>query len=151
MIEKVRDLVAPVLESLGLELFDLSLQKAGRKNALRIFIDKEGGVTIDDCQRASREISILLDVKDAVPGSYTLEVSSPGVNRPLRDHEDYQRYVGSKIKIRLYRAMLDRKTLVGIDRGVEEGMLRLEVAPEREIEIPMSEIVQGNLVFDFEG
>lgn len=140
--------MVPILDSLGLELFDLSFQKAGRHHALRIFIDKKDGVTIDDCQRASREISAILDMKDPVPGTYSLEVSSPGINRPIRDRQDYQRYIGSKIKVRLFTHISNQKTFIGINRGLEEETLRLEVAPDQEILIPVNDVAKANLEVD---
>lgn len=147
--ENVRELAAPILESLGLELFDLQFRKGGNRSLVQIFIDKEGGVTLEDCQRASQEIGMVLDLKDAVPGSYNLEVSSPGINRPIRDRQDYQRYKGSKIKVKLFAPMENRKTVIGINRGIEEETLRLEIAPNREILIPIVEIAGASLEVDF--
>jgi len=145
--EKVRVLVQPILDSLGLELFDLTYSQAG-KGLLRVFIDKEGGVNLDDCQAVSRELGILLDVKEIVPGSYRLEVSSPGINRPMRHEADYQKYAGSKIKVKLVRKIADRKTFVGINRGVSEGKVKLEISPEETVEIPLHEVARANLDVD---
>jgi len=148
--EKVRDLAIPILDSFDLELFDIELQKGGNRRILRIFIDKkEGGVTLDDCQRASREIEVLLDVKDVVPGSYVLEVSSPGINRPIRSEYEFQKYAGSKIKVKLLTKISDQKIFIGIDRGVDAESLRLEIEPGKEMLIPMKQIVKANLEADF--
>ncbi len=148
--ERVRDLVTPILDSLELELFDLQLQKAGNRQILRIFIDKkEGGVTLDDCQTASQEIGILLDVKDIVPGSYVLEVSSPGINRPIRNENDFQKYAGSKIRVKVLTKISDQKVFIGVDRGVDSENLRLEIEPGKEIRIPVRQIVKANLEVDF--
>lgn len=148
--ETIRDLVIPLLDSLGLELFDLQFQRAGSRQTLRIFIDKkEGGVTLDDCQRVSREIGILLDIKDIVPGRYVLEVSSPGISRPIRNETDFQRYVGNKIKVKLSTRISDQKVFIGVDLGVESETLRLEIEPGKEIRIPVKQIVKANLEVDF--
>jgi ribosome maturation factor RimP len=147
--EKVRDLVKPVLASLGLELFELTFQKTGHRSFLRIFIDKEGGITLDDCQRASREISLLLDVKDVVPESYNLEVSSPGINRPIRNVQDYNRYKDYKVKVKLFTPIANQKVFIGINRGLDEEALRLEIKADKEIRIPLSEIEKANLEVDF--
>jgi ribosome maturation factor RimP len=149
VVDRVRELVVSALDGLGLELFDLTLHKAGRRQILRIFIDKEGGVTLDDCQRASREISTLLDVKDIVPGSYSLEVSSPGINRLIRNEQEFQKYEGSKIKVRLFTDISNQKTFIGINRGVGEDILRLEISPGQEIHIPVHEVARANLEIDF--
>ncbi|PIV83156.1 MAG: ribosome maturation factor [Nitrospirae bacterium CG17_big_fil_post_rev_8_21_14_2_50_50_9] len=148
--EKVRDLAIPILDSFDLELFDIELQKGGNRRILRIFIDKkEGGVTLDDCQRASREIEVLLDVKDVVPGSYVLEVSSPGINRTIRSEYEFQKYAGSQIKVKLLTKISDQKIFIGIDRGVDAESLRLEIEPGKEMLIPMKQIVKANLEADF--
>jgi ribosome maturation factor RimP len=147
--ENIRELVVPILEDLGLELYDLTYQKAGKQGLLRVFIDKEGGVTLEDCQRVSQDLGAILDVKDVVPGSYHLEVSSPGINRRMRHEGDYRKYCGSKLKVRLMKKFLDQKTFVGINRGITEGKLRLEISPDREIEIPLQEVTRANLEVDF--
>ncbi len=147
--ENVRALVQPILDSMGLELFDLVYSQAGKGGVLRIFIDKQEGVTLDDCRQVSRELETLLDVKDVVPGSYRLEVSSPGINRPMRHEADYRKYCGSKIKVKLIRKIADQKTFVGINRGIEQGVLKLEISPEHTMEIPLHAVTRANLEFDF--
>jgi ribosome maturation factor RimP len=149
VVDRVRELVVSALDGLGLELFDLTFRRAGRRQILGVFIDKEGGVTLDDCQRASREISTLLDVKDIVPGSYSLEVSSPGINRLIRNEQEFKKYEGSKIKVRLFTDISNQKTFIGINRGVEKDILRLEISPGQEIHIPVHEIARANVETDF--
>ncbi len=149
LTETVRELVTPILDSLSLSLFDITYQKAGKRGLLRIFIDKEGGVTLDDCQRVSREVGAILEVKDVVPGSYNLEVSSPGINRPMRHESDYERYTGSKLKIRLYAPLENRKTYIGLNRGIDKGILTLEITPEQILRIPITDIARANLEVDF--
>ncbi len=147
--DQVKKLAVPLLDSLGLELFDLTYQKTGKRGMLRIFIEKEQGITLDDCQRVSREIGALLDIKDVVPGSYILEVSSPGLNRPMRNEQDYLKYRGSRIKVHLLTKISDRKIYVGINRGIEQETLILEISENREIRIPLSNISRANLEVDF--
>ncbi len=149
LTETVKELVTPILDSLNLILFDITYQKAGKRGLLRIFIDKEGGVTLDDCQRVSQEVGAILEVKDAVPGGYNLEVSSPGINRPMRHQGDYERYEGSKLKIKLYAPLENRRNYIGFNRGVDEGILTLEITPEQTLRIPISEISRANLEVEF--
>ena len=98
----VENLVKPLVESEKMELVDVEYRKEGKAWYLRIFIDKDGGVKIDDCQNISYQIEKLLDVEDIIPHSYTLEVSSPGIERPLKKFKDYERFNGKLAKIYLY-------------------------------------------------
>src|SRR6516162_2464472 len=99
-LEKVREIAQRVADSSGLELVEVDLRGGGKARMLRIFIDKPGGVTHDDCSNFSREVGTIFDVEDAVPGSsYTLEVSSPGLDRKLLKPSDYQRFQGSLVKL----------------------------------------------------
>jgi ribosome maturation factor RimP len=99
-LEHVEQITRRVAESLGLELVELEMRGSGKFRTLRIFIDKPGGVTHEDCANLSREVSTIFDVEDAVPGSsYTLEVSSPGLDRKLRNAADFERFTGSKLKL----------------------------------------------------
>ena len=99
-LEHVEQITRRVAESLGLELVELEMHGGGKFRTLRIFIDKAGGVTHEDCANLSREIGTIFDVEDAVPGgSYTLEVSSPGLDRKLRSAADFERFTGSKVKL----------------------------------------------------
>ena len=101
-IEKVREIAERVATSLGLEIVEIDLRGGGKARMLRIVIDKPSGVTHEDCANLSREVGTILDVEDGVPGgSYTLEVSSPGLDRKLLKAADYERFAGSRVKIRL--------------------------------------------------
>ncbi len=99
IIERIKGIVAPILEDERLELVDIEFVAAGKRWVLRVFIDREGGVTIDDCAYVSRELSRVLDVEDVVDHAYTLEVSSPGLTRPLKRMEDFVRYRGKACRI----------------------------------------------------
>jgi ribosome maturation factor RimP len=99
--DKIIELVEPVIESEGMEIVDVECLRMKTRWLVRLFIDKVGGVTIDDCTNISRQVGDLLDVYDIPPGSYTLEVSSPGLDRPLARDKDFSRFRGSKIRVRL--------------------------------------------------
>jgi ribosome maturation factor RimP len=99
MIGRITEIVNPVLERLALTLVEVEYKEAGPRSILRIFVDKPGGVTIDDCVEASREVNVRLDVEDIIPHRYTLEVSSPGLTRKLRRVEDFESAVGKRVKL----------------------------------------------------
>ncbi len=113
VIESVREIVNPLLLENGFELVDLEYRREGRARVLRIFIDKDGGITVDDCAKVSRELGILLDVHDVIPGSYNLEVSSPGLTRVLKKPRDFERFRGKKVKIKTKMDIGDRRVFVG--------------------------------------
>src|ERR1700737_3874509 len=108
VIETVREILNLLLLEEGLELVDLEYRREGRGRVLRIYIDKEGGVTVDDCAKVSRELGILLDVHDAIPGSYNLEGSSPGLTRTLKKTRDFERFKGKKVRIKTKMDIGDR-------------------------------------------
>src|SRR5512136_728888 len=117
VVEKVTDIAESILRSFDMELVDLEYTKEGRQMVLRLYIDKAGGITLDDCASVSRELSAILDVEDVVAEKYTLEVSSPGLNRPLKTEADYRRYLGKLVKIKTFDTITDeagnkRKTFV---------------------------------------
>jgi len=120
-------MLEPAVNVLGCELVGIELIPQGRRSLLRIYIDKEDGVTIDDCSDVSHQVSGILDVEDPIREQYTLEVSSPGLDRPLFKLEDFDRFSGSQVKLRL-RQMLDgRRNFTGRILGVEGESVRVEV------------------------
>lgn len=150
-------MVLPVLAGYGLELADLELKGEGRRQVLRIFIDKPGGVTLDDCAEVSRDVSALLEVEDPIEGAYTLEVSSPGLDRPLKKPRDFERHIGRLVRIKT-TALLDpdgrghaRKTFVGELLGFDDGRIRLRQTDKRggEVVIALDGIAKANLEIDF--
>jgi len=156
-LTKIEPLVLPILDHLGFELVDLQLLNEGRQLALCIFIDKPGGITLDDCVTVSREVSAILEVEDPIRSAYRLEVSSPGLDRPLKKPADYQRFAGQKVKLKT-RSLLDpdqrghtRKTFIGTLLGLESDQVRLALNDKRagEAVIPLSEIDKANLVEEF--
>lgn len=113
VIDNVREILNPILLGEGLELVDLEYRREGRGKVLRIYIDKEGGVTVDDCAKVSRELGTLLDVHDVIHGSYNLEVSSPGLTRTLKKPRDFERFKGKRIKIKTKTDIEERRVFVG--------------------------------------
>jgi ribosome maturation factor RimP len=126
--ERLFELLEPAVGALGFELADLDAH-CGRRGLLRLYIDRAGGVTLDDCQRVSEQIGALLDVEDPLPGSYVLEVSSPGFDRRLRklELEHFERFVGEQAKVELKDARDGRRRYTGLLKGVEGGDVLLEV------------------------
>ena len=151
---QISELAQPILDSMGLELVDIEFVRAGRDGVLRLFIDKDGGVTLDDCADMSRELSLILDVEDCIPGHYTLEVSSPGLDRPLKKLSDYERFAGRLIKLRTYEPLSDdagnkRKTFLGRLEGIAGGMVRITLTEGQTASIPLDRVAKANLEFEF--
>ena len=147
--EKIADLADPILDELGFELVDVEyLSKHGRW-VLRIYIDKNGGVTIDDCAVVSGELGDLIDIKDIIDHEYVLEVSSPGLNRPLRKESDFIRVIGKKIRVRMSVPQKGRRNFTGYLKDFEDRSLSLEVEGGL-ISLPWSGIEKANVVYEFE-
>ena len=154
VIDQVREAALPILDSLGIELVDLEFRKEGPGMVLRLFIDKPGGILLDDCSAVSRELSELLDVEEIVPCHYTLEVSSPGLNRPLTKPADYDRYVGKLVKVRTYEMVTDaagnrRKTFLGQLEGLKDGIIHIRLKEGQPAAIPLDKVAKANLEFEF--
>ncbi len=109
VVSRVTELAEPLAASLGLELAEVEYKQEGARMVLRLFIDREGGVTLDDCAAVSRELAEILDVEDFIQSRYTLEVSSPGLNRPLKKPSDYERFTGRLVKIRTFELANGRR------------------------------------------
>lgn len=128
---KVTDTVAalalPVVEEAGCTLWDVEYLKEAGTWFLRVYIDKEGGVSIDDCEAVSRPLSNLLDEADPIEGSYTFEVSSAGADRALKKPEHFQKFLGEEVEVKLYRPREGRKEFVGLLRGYGDGAVTLEI------------------------
>lgn len=148
LMEKVRDRVEKIANEvalgLGFEVEDIELLGSGRKMLLRVTIDKEGGVTVDDCAEFSREFGAVLDVEDPVQGAYTLEVSSPGLDRPLKRPRDYEKSVGKLVKVVLTEKINGQGYLVGRLRAVGDDHILL-LAGDREETVLFSNIKRARL------
>ena len=128
--ETVAALAAPIVEQAGCSLWDVEYVKEAGEWFLRVYIDKEGGVSIDDCEAVSRPLSDLLDEADPIEGSYTFEVSSAGADRVLKKPEHFEQFMNSEVEVKLYRPREGRKEFVGLLRGYEDGGVTLEVGNE---------------------
>ena len=150
--EKIRQLIEPVIESEGMEVVDLECLKMKFRWLVRIYIDKDGGVTIDDCSEISKQAGDILDVYDVLPGSYTLEVSSPGLDRPLTRDKDFIKYRGSAVRIKTGEKLDGAKNFHGIltDYLDEDGKKTLIVdVSGKNYHIPRDVVVKANLVYEF--
>ncbi len=133
----------------GVELVHAEYQSKTSPSVLRIYIDKPGGVSLQDCARVSKHASALLDEEDFIPRRYVLEVSSPGIERPLFKEADYRRFVGKEIRLITTERIEDRRKFTGLIRTFSEGILKLELDGET-YQIPFSKIRKANLVHRFE-
>lgn len=148
VIDDVREILDPLIQEEGLELVDIEYRREGRGKVLRIYIDKEGGVTIGDCTKISRELGVLLDIHDVVPGPYTLEVSSPGLNRALKKPRDFERFKGRKVRIKTRSSIEGRVFFIGRLLDFTDNMASVDV-DGRTYLIPYEEIERANLELDF--
>ena len=150
--KKLESLVEPVVTGQGYELVDLEFKNELGAWILRVFIDNpktDGGVGLDDCAQVSRELSAVLDVEDAIPMHYSLEVSSPGLNRPLRKESDFARFVGKKAKIRTSRPVGEsRRNFSGTLVEVVGGKVKIDVG-DQVCEVPIDAVEKANLVYEF--
>ena len=131
---RVQELAAPILESHGLELVEAVCVGQGPRTIVRVFIDKPGGVTLTDCEQAHRSLSPALDVIDPFPHAYTLEVSSPGLDRPLRCPRDYRRLIGHSVNLKLRQPIQEQWRLIGTIVEVEDGSVTLAVQQKKTTE-----------------
>jgi len=145
VIQNIKDLVEPLLEANSMELVDIEFRTEASGWILRIFIDKSEGINIDDCVFVSRQLGYILDVEDVVPVSYSLEVSSPGLNRPLVKLADFERFKGRMCKIRISNDINGRKNFKGILNGTDEQKIIIKVDNDI-IELSLSNIEKARLV-----
>jgi ribosome maturation factor RimP len=155
-LEHIRAIAERVAGSRGLEVWDIQSRREAIGHVVRVFIDRPGpaataeeSVSIEDCEQVNREISTILDVEDPLPFSYTLEVSSPGLNRPLRGEGDYQRFRGRLAKVVVSEAVDNQKAFEGRLRGVDDGAVMLEAPNGRMHRLPMRLITRARLEVEF--
>lgn len=144
---KVIEILEPFLEKQGLELVHLEYRSGGRGH-LCCYIDKPGGVTLVDCEAASRGISDLLDAYDPIPQSFILEVSSPGVERPLIREKDFERFRGEAVKVHTDELIDGRRNFKGILEGIQESRVALLLEEGVRVEIPLEYINKAHLLFN---
>ncbi|HEY1205899.1 MAG: ribosome maturation factor RimP [Bryobacteraceae bacterium] len=150
IVDRVTEIARRVAESEGLEVVEVQLLGGGSKRMLRITIDKPAGVSHADCELISQQVGTILDVEEVVPGSrYTLEVSSPGVERKLRGPADFERFLGRKAKVVLREPVEDRRHWEGILAGFAGDVVTLEPSPGRTVRFSVQQVEKANLKFDW--
>jgi ribosome maturation factor RimP len=155
-LEQIRAIAERVAASRGLEIWDIQSRREASGHIVRVFIDRPGpaatpeeSVSIEDCAQVNRELSTILDVEDPLPFAYTLEVSSPGLDRPLRDANDYQRFAGRMAKIVVSEPVDNQKAFAGRLRGLDENTVMLEAPNGRMHRLPMRLITRARLDVEF--
>lgn len=146
--DRLRALIGPVVAAFGCELWGLEFSAAGRRGLLRVYIDKPDGVDIQDCERIGRQLSSLLDVENPIAGEYTLEVSSPGLDRPLYELDQFRRFVGADISLRLRAAFEGRRKFHGRLLAVENDEIVM-VVDDHEYLFPHAAVERACLVPQF--
>lgn len=146
---RTEELLLPIIEENNFELVDVEYVKEGSNWYLRAYIDKEGGITVDDCEVVSRALGEVLDKKDFIDGAYILEVSSPGLGRPLKKERDFERSLGEEVEVRTYKAIDRQKEFVGILKAYDKYSVTLVFEDETEINIARADIALIRLAFDF--
>jgi ribosome maturation factor RimP len=145
---RIRDIAKAAAEAKKLEFVHAELAGTRRNAVVRVYIDKPGGVTIDECGDLSRDIEAVLDIEDLIPSSYVLEVSSPGLERELYSLDDFLKFTGNRVKVKTRADIQGRRTFKGFIVGVADEEIRLDDGTAGEVTIPHSEVAKANLVFD---
>ncbi|WP_372957485.1 ribosome maturation factor RimP [Marinobacter sp.] len=149
-LNKLEEILRPVVEGLGYEFWGVEFRSQGRNSILRLFIDdQENGISIEDCEKVSRQVSGVMDVEDPIQNEYTLEVSSPGMDRPLFTLEQFSAWAGYQVSIRLRMAFEGRRKFQGILKGTEDGDV-VVVVDDHEYLLPFESIDKANIVPVFE-
>ena len=146
---RTEELITPILDRMNFELVDVEYVKEGGTWYLRAYIDKEGGITVNDCEAVAREMNEILDREDFVEDSYVFEVSSPGLDRPLKKEKDYIRSMGKEVEIRTYRAINREKEFYGILSAYDENTVTIKTEDGTEMTFEKSDIALIRLAFDF--
>lgn len=145
--QSVIDLIEPILLANGIELVDVEFKKEGKNWVLRIFIDKEGGVNLEDCQKASGLAGDLIDIEEIIDPAYTLEVSSPGLNRVLKKEKDFIKFCGGKICVQCHAPLDGRKKFTGSLKNFKNQTIHIEVDGRLHM-IPLNRVAKANLVIE---
>ncbi|HEB68842.1 MAG TPA: ribosome maturation factor RimP [Desulfobulbus sp.] len=147
IIEHVEGFIAPLLAEMNIELVEIQFRREGHGWVLRLFIDRQGGVTLEDCTAVSREVSRYLEVEDPIEQAYHLEVSSPGLERPLKKKDDFIRFAGRRARIKMLEKIGDQRVFIGTLKGVEQEdvVLTIDGQPHH---FPLAGISRARLVLD---
>ncbi|MGI6106788.1 MAG: ribosome maturation factor RimP [Lachnospiraceae bacterium] len=146
---KAEALIHPILDRKGFELVDLEYVREAGQWYLRAYIDKPGGITIDDCEAVSREFNDLLDRDDFIPDSYIMEISSPGLGRPLKKEKDFARNIGKHVELKLYQAVNGRKEFDGILASYTDSTVTVDISGEGEKEFARKDLAMIRQAVDF--
>lgn len=146
LTSRIEDCARQLAASMGMEIVLVEIKGGANRPILRAYIDKAGGVSLSDCEQFSKRLSVLLDMEDWIPFSYTLEVSSPGLNRPLVKEADYLRFAGKNARVRTRSPINGQKNFKGKILGAAGGVVALETAPGKEIKMAVGEIEKANLM-----
>ena len=141
---EIEQLIQPTIDSMGYELWGCEYLAQGKHSLLRIYIDKEDGIGVEDCEKVSRQVSALLDVDDPIPGQYCLEVSSPGIPRPLFHSRHYQRYIGLTVQIKLFKPVSGLRKIIGTIIDADDSRLIL-MTDDGQQDFLFSNIVKAHL------
>lgn len=146
---RTEKILLAIMERNDFELVDVEFVKEAGSWFLRIYIDKEGGIAVDDCEMVSRELSDILDTEDYIDESYILEISSPGLGRPLKKDKDFERSIGEEVEIKLYRMIDKKKDYYGILVGYDKDTVSIELENETQISIARADIALIRLALEF--
>ena len=149
ILERVRELAEPIIKELDLDLVDIEYLPQKGRGIVRITIDKDNGVTLDDCTKVSREVGYILEIKDLFSHPYHLEVSSPGLERPLKTLGDFEKFLGRKVSFKTSALLNGKRNFKGMLKQVQEGTIVLETEERKLWEIPFSLVRHAKLVYEF--
>jgi len=149
ILSKIEAIAERVAQTEGIEIVEVELKGGGKNRFLRISIDRPEGVTHADCELISHQVGTILDIEDVVPGAYTLEVSSPGVERKLAKYKDFERFTGKKIKVSLREPVENSRRWEGTLATCADGLINLEVAEGKTIQFPFDQVEKANLKFEW--
>ena len=149
-LQTLQRIVAATVATLGYELVGVEFHGQRAKALLRVYIDSAPGITVEDCQRVSHQLSCILEVEDPITGPYTLEVSSPGIDRPLFEAPHFERFAGSEVRIQLRELLDGRRKLTGRLLGMRDGAVAMMDSEEREWRVPLDQIEKARLAPKFQ-
>lgn len=147
--QKAEEIIQPILDANGFELFDVEYVKEGSDWYLRFYIDKEGGISINDCETVSRAYSDIVDIDDFIDDAYILEVSSPGLGRALKKDKHFQKSIGEEVEVKLFKAVDKKKEFTGLLKSFDKSVVTIENEDGTEISFDRSNIALIRLTFDF--
>lgn len=147
--DKLTQLLKPAVEGLGYALVGIEHLPMGKHTVLRIYIDSTDGITVSDCSRVSHQVSGVLEVEEPIKGQFTLEVSSPGIDRPLFNFEQFEQFVGSKVKLKLYHAIEGKRKITGLIESIEGDDINIKDADsDMTFQLQIDDIDKANIITD---